>query len=903
MEKLDNTENLFSEFDEIVDTPAGGLYIKLNKKEFYYIKDVFKFEKKENILKSLVDESNGGLILKIYRYNARDLYNVFSSEKWMEVLEHCKSNCKKNSLIRLLDKYVVPSCPPYLREEYTPKDIFNTIKDCLCPICGPKIDMVTHYMELLDTESLIRQGYLNEFLNSFIEYKNFGTAGREMYGKYNMSNIRTYMSNHDLEVTKISGGIFSLDNFYEWLHQSKIKYFYKDDPQGLVSVLKQWTTPVSYSAPDGSGGRIEYKLPNLFSYANSALYIDDMRDKIIDYFVDNRNSLSKFLEYDDYLKDEIKATLLIGKSRRFTLQIQDFPQSVYTHSIEWIMGGKLEAKKNLGKRNSSDNKSGQVSNLTFGKDLDTLMSIAQNGETHGIPVGTLVSSVVAEIYMCKFDEELLSEGNLSFSREFNKITFGYDTDYELMEIKRIVYALSNKYSLGLSEVPVECDSFPFVETGYKSILNYFDSSPLGYEVDIESRNIKNIELSIRRKIYQFIDHCVSEEGRGVEGSLETMIPALVSTIRDGSVSSLMNRLFNTDKEKFKFLQRIFVEPNYVTDLSIFEKLLDVCLLHPRITQKYIDFSQFMVNLATNSSSQDLELEKAIGENVAKYFSKAFKNLENRISYILDQGYSQELHSLLNLFIVFDYDKNYMSKYEVKNICKSIISSGIDDINMILATMIYYRKFGNFDDILEDAAKILWRSHYIVCDESDGEYVEDKNWYRKLCSCGKEFSGELWMYRYFMYSLNSKTMFLDEWVEEKCREERKAYEARRDYLPYLNSNNYEYYENDEDYEDYKEYIGYMRYQSYLSGENEIGNMRIYYSFRDSLNRVRVKNKIALGKHFKFRLTKRDVDKRLTSRGMIIHKFYREMLDAGVRIVAKGNPDYESGSYGFIYGLTK
>ena len=32
MEKLDNTENLFSEFDEIIDTPAGGLYIKLNKK-------------------------------------------------------------------------------------------------------------------------------------------------------------------------------------------------------------------------------------------------------------------------------------------------------------------------------------------------------------------------------------------------------------------------------------------------------------------------------------------------------------------------------------------------------------------------------------------------------------------------------------------------------------------------------------------------------------------------------------------------------------------------------------------------------------------------------------------------------------------------------------------------------
>lgn len=419
MAEQDKVESSTSpEFDEVIDTPAGGLYIRHNKKETYFPQYVTNIIKKETILETLKESSDSDLSLSWGGYNVEDLHNALSTENWMEVLDTCTLNCKRDSVIRLLDKYVALSIPPYLQENYTSKDAFNTIKDCLCSKCGPKVGMIVYYMELLDTESLIRQGYLNEFLNSFIEYKNFGMQGKEMYGKYTMQNIRRYMSNHDLEVTKISGGIFNLDNFNEWLHQAKVNYFYKNNSAGSVDALNEWTTPVLYSAPDGSGGRIKYKLPNLFSYANTSLYIDKNRDKIIDYFIDNRNSISKFFEndvYDDYVKDEIKADLLIGKSKRFTVKIQDFPRSVYTHSIEWIMGGKLEAKRSLNKKSSTaDAKPGYVSDLNFGNKLDLLMRVSQNGETHGIPVGTLVSRIVAEMYMCKFDEKLLSEKKIIF---------------------------------------------------------------------------------------------------------------------------------------------------------------------------------------------------------------------------------------------------------------------------------------------------------------------------------------------------------------------------------------------------------------------------------------------------------------------------------------------------------
>ena len=827
-----------------------------------------------------------------------DIKSRFFGRRWFQKIESCDLGCAQNVLSYFIDSHKYSSGFNF---DEVSRVVPSDIESVICLKCLRDAEILAHYEESLDIESLIRQGYFSEFLNNFIEYRNFGAQGGLMLTGIMRGNINAYRFVYDLDRTKISGGIFNLDNFNQWLRRAKVNYFYKNDSTDSINALNERTTPILYDAPDGSGGRIKYKLPNLFSYANTSLYIDKNRDKIIDYFIDNRNSISKFFKngiYDDYVKDEIKADLLIGKSKRFTVKIQDFPRSVYTHSIEWIMGGKLEAKRSLNKKSSNgDAKPGYVSDLDFGNKLDLLMRVSQNGETHGIPVGTLASRIVAEMYMCKFDEELLSEKKLSFSREFDKITFGYDADYELMEIKRLVHDLSNKYSLSLSEVPSECGNFPFVEASYKNILNYFDSSPLCYEVDIQSKNIKNVELSIRRQIYQFIDYCVSEEGRGVEGSLEAMIPALVSSIRDGSINSLMDRIFETDEEKVESLQRILVEPNYFTDLSIFEKLLDVCVLYPRITQKYIDFSQFMVDLAAaDTSYKNWGLKKSIRESVAKYFSKAFENLSNRIGDILEQGHSQELHSILNLFIVFDYDKNHMSNLEVKEICKAIISSGIDDINMILATMVYYRKFECFDDILEDAAKILWRSHYITCGESDSEYVEDKNWHKKLCSCGKEFSGEFWMYRYFMYSLNSERMFSGD-----------ASIIDIEYMPE--------YEHGYGYEDEDEYDGgyYFKWRnirndlSYGRGEEESQESGIYSSFQESLNRVRSKSKVSLRKHFKFRLTKKEVESRLKNknerRGMIVHKFYREMLDSGVRITGKGNKDLDSGTFGFMYGLSQ
>ena len=96
-------------------------------------------------------------------------------------------------------------------------------------------------------------------------------------------------------------------------------------------------------------------------------------------------------------------------------------------------------------------------------------------------------------------------------------------------------------------------------------------------------------------------------------------------------------------------------------------------------------------------------------------------------------------------------------------------------------------------------------------------------------------------------------------------------------------------------------------SYGKDEEESQESGIYSSFQESLNRVRSNSKVSLRNHFRFRLTKKEVESRLKNknerRGMIVHKFYREMLDSGVRITGKGNKNLDSGTYGFMYGLSK
>lgn len=81
---------------------------------------------------------------------------------------------------------------------------------------------------------------------------------------------------------------------------------------------------------------------------------------------------------------------------RFTLfaDIADYYRSVYSHSIEWALIGKKEAKQKAG------------SSTGLGADLDKAVRHGQQGQSVGLPVGPDTSLLLSELVMCTLDAEL-----------------------------------------------------------------------------------------------------------------------------------------------------------------------------------------------------------------------------------------------------------------------------------------------------------------------------------------------------------------------------------------------------------------------------------------------------------------------------------------------------------------
>ena len=91
--------------------------------------------------------------------------------------------------------------------------------------------------------------------------------------------------------------------------------------------------------------------------------------------------------------------------------------SIYTHSIAWALHGKLEAREDK-------------ENLTLlGNKLDKYFQLANGGQTNGIPIGSAISDVVAEIVLSSIDKEISKDSKIN-SMDF--IAARYKDDYRFL---------------------------------------------------------------------------------------------------------------------------------------------------------------------------------------------------------------------------------------------------------------------------------------------------------------------------------------------------------------------------------------------------------------------------------------------------------------------------------------
>ncbi len=101
---------------------------------------------------------------------------------------------------------------------------------------------------------------------------------------------------------------------------------------------------------------------------------------------------------NDLVKDSVNYSFLT------VTDIKNFYPSIYTHSISWAIHGKATAKA-------------QRHDMTLlGNKLDRLFQNSRDGQTNGIPVGSMVSDIIAEIILKDIDTKLsvwINESNLA----------------------------------------------------------------------------------------------------------------------------------------------------------------------------------------------------------------------------------------------------------------------------------------------------------------------------------------------------------------------------------------------------------------------------------------------------------------------------------------------------------
>jgi len=138
---------------------------------------------------------------------------------------------------------------------------------------------------------------------------------------------------------------------------------------------------------------------------------------------------------------------LVAEAHRFKVLIRtditNFYNSVYTHSIAWALHGRKIAFADKEFK-------------LIGNKIDKLVQYANDGRTNGIPVGSAVSDLIAEILLAKIDQ------NVSLRLKKKNITFlgtRFKDDYRILanseeDTKKILKILSeelHKFNLLISE--------------------------------------------------------------------------------------------------------------------------------------------------------------------------------------------------------------------------------------------------------------------------------------------------------------------------------------------------------------------------------------------------------------------------------------------------------------------
>lgn len=253
--------------------------------------------------------------------------------------------------------------------------------------------------------------------------------------------------------------------------------------------------PTIFSLYKEGLNRRTISIPNIASYL-SCIHFIALNWAILKEESKSKNSHSKISNMESYdetiklkkfknkpkspFRKSLEDDIIISMGNLYQLQIDisNFYNSIYTHSICWAVCGKSESKKFIKKQNTNSN---LYKKFKIFNSFDILIRSMKQNETNGIITGPFTSRIFSEIIMSKIDKKL-KEKDYIFSRYVDDFNIYFRNKHEIDDALNDIQKILLEYNLYLNNSKTKINQFPFniiIDISHEFSIKYKKNGILG----------------------------------------------------------------------------------------------------------------------------------------------------------------------------------------------------------------------------------------------------------------------------------------------------------------------------------------------------------------------------------------------------------------------------------------
>ena len=283
------------------------------------------------------------------------------------------------------------------------------------------------------------------------------------------------------------------------------------------------------------------------------------------------------------------------------LDINNFFNSIYTHSLSWaIFGNKEFSKKNRGTNKIN----------LFGNATDKISQIINKNETNGIVVGPEFSRIIAELLLSQIDSQVyqkLEESDYYLNKDY--LIFRYVDDYfifansemALVTIEEILFKEFEKYRLIVNLGKSQSQRAPFLighngVTSLKEVIGNFEIAKFRYFSNNMREQLNgdfNLMVGTNKQWTNYLNSVEKIIFENFENKSSIVLYLLKSIklpthITDGSVRVIIGII-----EKIVYIYSLHI--NYNTTEALLYTLLEIKQKLVKNSENYFNICDKMFN--------------------------------------------------------------------------------------------------------------------------------------------------------------------------------------------------------------------------------------------------------------------------------------------------------------------